>query len=160
MTRFLTPFNNTPALRAARGYTGREDLWDSLFGDVFGLTSGATAPSVSAFAANKTDIWEEDGLFKVAMDVPGMAEGDLDVTVNNGVLTVKAQKSEETSDEGKSFIQRERHVTSFERQIALPEGIDEEKVGAHLAHGVLTISLPKLETESKKMRKISITSGK
>lgn len=168
MTRFITPLTST---RLASTHSPRMARWPAPTSDDFltGLldeflgatTSGMNAKTMStSFGSNKTDIWEEDGFFKVAMDVPGLEEKDLDVTVNNGILTLKAEKSDETSDEGKSFIQRERSFTAFERQIALPEGIDEEKVSAHLAHGVLTLSLPKLEVETKKMRKVSIISGK
>lgn len=160
MTRFLTPFNTTPVTRAANGYSTQHDLWDKLFSDTFGIATGGLPFAEKSFSTNKTDIWEEDGFLKIAMDVPGLTEENLDITVNKGVLTVKTQKSEETADEGKNFIQRERFFTSFERQIALPEDIDEEKVRADLNHGVLTISLPKLEAERTKLRKISITSGK
>ena len=166
MTRFITPLTSTRTPRLTRwpvsASGSSDDFLSSLLDEFFGTaTTGASPKPLSqAFGANKTDIWEEDGFFKVAMDVPGFEEKELEITVNNGILTLKAEKSEETSDEGKTFIQRERSFTSFERQIALPEGIDEEKVSAHLAHGVLTLSLPKLEVETKKMRKVSITSGK
>src|ERR1035437_6673410 len=86
-------------------------------------------------------------------DVPGLTENDIDVTVKDGVLTLRGQRKEEKeTKEGEEYYCCERWSGSFSRTLTLPPGINAEKVSASFKNGVLEIHLPKTkEAEGKKI---------
>ncbi len=86
-------------------------------------------------------------------EVPGVAEGDIDVTVDRGVLSVRGRRKA-SAPTGYSLHRRERGELSFARSFNLPCKVDREKIRAELDGGVLTITLPKAEEE--KPRQISV----
>lgn len=157
MARLLTPFSfSTPSQSNGTRRASLDDALTSMLSDFWGESSDWTPSTLSP----KIDIWEEEDAFKMEADLPGVSEKDVDVTVHDGMLTVKAttESSKTEGEEGKTFYRRERSTTSFERHISLPEGINEEKVDASLKNGVLTVTLPKSEDAKPKMRKISVKS--
>jgi HSP20 family protein len=86
-------------------------------------------------------------------DVPGIDPDSIDVTVDRGVLTVKAQRAEEHSENGRRFI-RERVSGTFTRSVRLGDALDADKVEAAYAEGVLTVHVP--VAEQAKPRKVEI----
>lgn len=104
----------------------------------------------------RTDISEKDGAYIVQSDLPGVKKEDIDVSIEDGVLTVKAERKYESSDEEKgSYIRRERAYGSFERSFDISQ-IDEEKIDAEFNDGVLTLTLPKKQAEEIKARRLEI----
>ncbi len=95
--------------------------------------------------APAVDLYEEDDAFIARAELPGIDKKDLDISIKDGVLTVKGEKKgrAEEQKEGK-YYRRETWAGSFERRIALPERVDAEKVSAEMKDGVLTIRVPKL----------------
>ena len=86
-------------------------------------------------------------------DLPGMTEKDVQIEIANGILTIRGEKKDERSSEGKHFT--ERTYGAFERQIAL-EDVEEDKAEASFRNGVLTILLPKAENPRAGVKRIAI----
>ena len=129
-----------------------------LFDDVFrGFGSGL--PSLgngSAFRAGwpSVEISEADKEIKVTAEVPGLEEKDIEVLLNDGVLTLKGEKRSETEDEERQFS--ERYYGRFERRIPLGVDVDEDKVDASFKNGLLTVTLPKSEKAQTQVKRITI----
>lgn len=97
----------------------------------------------------RVDIGEADGNFVIKAEIPGVKKDDVKVSVQNGVLTLQGERSEDESEEGVHFHRVERFHGSFSRSFTLPPSVDANKVKAGFHDGVLTISLAKLPgTES------------
>jgi len=129
----------------------------SIFDDFFdlkstGLTDFHWAPAV--------DVEETKNEINVKADIPGLSEKDLNVTLENNVLTISGEKKEERKEEAKDhhYIVSERKYGSFSRSIRLPEGIKSDGITAKFKNGVLNVSIPK--TEQEKTKKISINLNK
>ena len=90
------------------------------------------------------DIREDSGQFVLAADVPGVDPKDIEVTMENGVLTIKGERKLETQDEGDNGYRRvERVYGSFYRRFTLPDTADAEAISASGNHGVLEVVIPK-----------------
>jgi HSP20 family protein len=102
------------------------------------------------------DLYEQDGKLMVRAAVPGINPQDLEVQVENNVLTISGEtKSDLESNEAKIY-RREVSYGRFTRSVRLPEGLDLEKVDAQFANGVVTISLPRLEEQKPQALKVPI----
>lgn len=104
----------------------------------------------------KIDISEEDTFLAVTAELPGVEEKDIDVTVEKGSLTIKAEKKVEKDEETKNYHVVERSYGMFQRSIPLPFEADADKVEAKFENGVLTVSMPKPPELEGKRRKIQI----
>ena len=104
------------------------------------------------------DVSETDKEIEVKADLPGMDEKDVEVSLANGILTIKGERKaeKEDKDEKKNFHRVERSYGLYRRSIALPSEIDEDKVKASFAKGVLTVTMPKTAKAKAKVRKIDI----
>ena len=98
----------------------------------------------------QVDIRENEDGFTVYADVPGIDPGDVDITLHNGVLTIKGERSTASDQD---YRRRERVRGSFLRQFSLPESVDENGVTATANNGVLEISIPR----SAQAKPLSIT---
>ena len=99
------------------------------------------------------DIVEKNGQVVVTADLPGMEEKDIEVTINDGVLTVRGERTEEKEETEKGFHRRERVFGKFVRQFTLPKGTDSENVKAIFKKGVLEVRIPlKAAAEEKKIQ--------
>ena len=131
-----------------------------LFDDVFrGFGSGMpTFSSGSAFSTGwpSVEISDTDKEIKVTAEVPGLDEKDIEVLLNDGVLTLKGEKRSENEDKDRQFS--ERYYGRFERRIPLGVEIAEDKVDAHFKNGVLTVILPKTEKAQSQVKRIAIKS--
>jgi len=107
-------------------------------------------------AAPVVDIAEKDNAYEVTAELPGMDEKNIEVRLANGTLTIKGEKEEEKEEKEKDYHIRERHYGSFERQFAVPEGVDADKIEASFKKGVLTITLPKKPEAIKAEKKIEV----
>jgi HSP20 family protein len=104
----------------------------------------------------KADFSESESAYELAVEVPGVSEKDLDVSVKNGVLTVKGEKKSEREEKKKDYLRTERSYGSYFRAMALPEDADESQITAHYADGVLRIAVPKSADSKSKSKKIAI----
>jgi len=105
-------------------------------------------------AVPAVDIKEQEGKYLMEVELPGLTEKDVEVKVENNVLTVSSNKEEHTEEEKKGYIRKERTSYSFYRSFALPEGTDSNKIAAHFKNGVLNIEIPK--TPESKPKKIVV----
>lgn len=102
------------------------------------------------------NVWEDKDALYAELELPGVKSDQLELSVVSGELSIKVERPEIT-EEGVTYHRRERGTGSFARVLRLPVDVDNEHVGAQLADGVLTITLPK--AEAARPRKIEVTSG-
>ena len=100
--------------------------------------------------AMKCDIYEEDGKYKVEMDIPGFKKEDIKLDCDNGYLTIKAEynKNNDVKD-GKKYIRRERSYSKYERSFYLGD-CDEDNIEASYKDGTLYITIPKKDVAKDK----------
>ncbi len=128
-----------------------------------GLLSGREGESTLGFPdtdwSPAVDIKEDEKTFTITADLPDVKKENVDVVVENGVLSFSGTRSTEAEekDEKKTFHRIERSSGSYMRRFQLPEGVNEQDVSASYRDGVLTISLPKVPREEP--RKVSISVG-
>jgi HSP20 family protein len=129
-----------------------------LFDEVFrGFGSGLPSlGSVSAFGGGwpSVEISNGEREIKVTAEVPGLEEKDIEVLLDDGVLTLKGEKRSETEDKDKQFS--ERYYGRFERRIPVGYEVKEDEVDARFKNGVLTVTLPKTEKAQSQVKRITI----
>ena len=113
---------------------------------------------LSSIAA-AVDVVEEDKLFRIGVELPGAEAKDIEVSVSDHTLVVKAQKKNDREEQAQSYYLREREYGSFERFIEMPIGVDPEKIAAQFANGVLTIELAKTPEAVRKHKRIPVAGG-
>src|SRR4051794_20431553 len=100
------------------------------------------------------DLYRSGDHYVLHADLPGVDPGSVDVDVQNGTLTIKAERSERTED-GVQWIASERFTGTYMRQLSLGDNIDAERIAATYENGVLTVTLP--VAERAKPRRIEVT---
>jgi len=136
----------------------RRDI-DSLFDnflrgvdtEFFGSGSGVFTP--------KADVRENDKELRVTIELPGMDEKDIDLSLSGDMLTIRGEKKEEQEDKGKDYFRLERSYGSFSRTIPLPVEVESGKIDAYFKKGVLTITLPKSVKAISETKKIEVKVG-
>ena len=103
------------------------------------------------------DVVQEDKNIVVHASIPGVNPSDLNVTIENDVLTIRGQSSSESERKEGNYLMRERHTGSFHRSLRLPDTLDVDRAHTNYEQGVLSISFPKLD--AKQARQLSITVG-
>ena len=96
----------------------------------------------------KCDIYEKDNKYFIDMDVPGMDKKDIDISLKDGYLTIKTEKSDKNDHEDKKVIRRERHYMSQERSFYLGS-VNEDEIDARIDNGVLKLVVPKKDDDKK-----------
>lgn len=91
----------------------------------------------------RVDVKEEKDRFVLYADLPGIDPDDIEVSMDKGILTIKGERSSETSEQTDRFSRIERRYGSFHRRFALPDSANPEGIEAHGRHGVLQITIPK-----------------
>ena len=97
----------------------------------------------SATWAPQVDIKESEECFTVLADVPGVNPDDVEVTLHNGLLTIKGEKRSDSESEDGAFKRVERVRGSFFRQFTLPDSVNDDAIQARSSNGVLEIIIPK-----------------
>lgn len=106
------------------------------------------------------DIVDDQNEFKIEAEMPGMGEENIKVSINNGILTIKGEKSTSKQDKDKNYMIREIRYGTSERNIPLPEGIDIDKAKASFKKGMLWVTIPKKPEYVKGSREIQIEKAK
>src|SRR5919204_5879979 len=143
LVRFREPFREFAAL---------QNEMTRLMGGLLegnGRTSQAWAPAV--------DVWETDTEIVYAFDLPGIPEDKIAVELEDNALTVSGERERSEEVSGERFYRFERRFGTFSRTIALPEGTNEDSIGAEYRDGVLEIHVTK--PEQPKPRRIQVGSG-
>lgn len=129
-------------------------FFDRFFGDQGFETDGAELAPANRSWLPPVDIYENENAFIATADLPGLDKKDIEVSLEDSVLTVSGERSFEKNGEQGSFRRVERAYGTFRRSFTLPSGVDAAKVDASFENGVLTLTLPK--SELAKSRKISV----
>lgn len=149
-------------LRNNDGDTRTTDVW-SLQSDINRLFDAFMTPfdgtEIRRTLSPKMDIAEMKDKYEVRAELPGIDEKDIDLSVDDGVLTISGEKKTETQDDGKGYWLKECSFGSFSRAIRLPDNVADDKIDAKFNKGVLTIDLPKKEPTVAKAKKIAISSN-
>ncbi len=104
--------------------------------------------------APAVDIKEEDNQYLLVADIPGVDPKDIDVHMENGMLSIKGERNAEIKTEQDGYKRIERKHGVFYRRFNMPEGVNPDGIEASCEHGVLTVSIPK--QEAAKPRKITV----
>jgi HSP20 family protein len=132
---------------------------DRLFADAW---NGNFAPSLLAetWAGGKIvpslDVAEDDKAFRVSVELPGMTDKDVAVTVDERTLTIRGEKKEEKEKKDKDVFRRERAYGSFRRTIELPGDVEAAKIEAKFKDGILSIELPKTKEAQERVKQIPV----
>jgi HSP20 family protein len=133
---------------------------DRLFDDFhpFGLRRPLARAFQSAAwsVAPAVDLVEKDVQYEITAELPGIDEKNVEVKIANGVLTIRGEKSEEKKEERKDYHLSERSYGSFQRSFRLPDNVDADKIEAHFAKGLLSVTLPKAAVAAANEKKIDI----
>jgi HSP20 family protein len=129
-------------------------LFDGFF-DGRGFFRDRYTESEEAFWYPSMDVSETDTAIIVRAELPGMTKKDVDISLQDNVLTVQGEKKRKKKTKHENFYRVERSFGHFCQSFTLPAAVEQDKVKATFAHGVLSITLPK--TESAKPRRIAIT---
>lgn len=116
----------------------------------------ARLPAAFSRGIPAVDLVETEKAFELSAELPGVDAKDVDVTLADGILTIKGEKSEAKEEKDKGYYLSERRYGSFQRSLELPRGVDSEKIEANFSNGVLKLILPKTPERQKKDRKITV----
>jgi HSP20 family protein len=100
------------------------------------------------------DVMETKDEMVIRADLPGMKQSDIDISVSNGILTIKGERKEEKETKEENFYRKERSYGAFSRSMPLPAGVDADKIKASYKEGVLEVKFPKPEETKAKQIKI------
>lgn len=112
--------------------------------------------TVFDFAVPAVDMTEDDKAYKIMAELPGLDEKSIEVSLSGDRLTLKGEKRQEKEEKNKNYYLSERSYGAFQRSFDLPDGIDQDKIAATFAKGVLTLTLPKTAEAQKQQKKIEV----
>lgn len=145
MTNLLTRRPSTPAFSEAwspithlKGLLG----WDP-FQDFFRADPFANLPALGQDLVPAMQVKETPTTYELKMDVPGIQEENLDVSLSGNRLTISGKRESETQEENETYHLHERRFGTFSRTFTLPEEVDANKIKAELKEGVLCLTLAK-----------------
>jgi HSP20 family protein len=131
-----------------------QDRLNRMFGEPFGpttsqeLTAGAFVPPV--------DVYEDEKCIRLKMEVPGIEEKDIDIRLENNLLTVRGERKMESETTQENYHRIERSYGSFSRSFSLPTSVNPEDVKAGYSKGVLTVTLGKRAEARPKQIKVEV----
>lgn len=102
------------------------------------------------------DIKEENDRFVVIADLPGVKKDDIQISLEQNILTLKGERQFEKSEHKNGYSRRERVQGQFYRRFSLPQTANDEKISAKYTHGVLEITIPKKEPAVEKKIEIKV----
>lgn len=120
-----------------------------------GMLSPFTDMSEGAFQP-KVEVKESANDLRVSVELPGIDDKDIDVSITDDALTISGEKREEKEENTRGYYRMERSYGSFQRRIPFPCSIDKDKAEATFKKGVLNVVLPKTEQAKQNVKKISI----
>ncbi len=128
-----------------------------LFNTFFDTPAGGHGLSAHRRWVPAMDLLETDESFVLRADLPGLSEGDVNIELEDNVLTVSGERKGEHEERKEGYYRVERSFGRFSRSLTLPDGVDADAVRANFEDGVLEVRIPK--PEARKPRKVSISVG-
>jgi HSP20 family protein len=115
-------------------------VFDNMLGGLTRRSGGQQRAEVTEWAP-AIDVVTEDGDLVIRAELPGVKQEDVDITLQNNVLTVSGERKAEQEEERGGYYVRERRYGSFSRSLTVPEGVDESKIHARYENGVLEVTV-------------------
>lgn len=116
-------------------------LFDQMFGGHARRTEGEQRAQVAGWSP-AIDVIQKDEDLVLRAEIPGAKPEDIDISVQNGILTISGKIEEEKEEERGGYLVRERRSGSFRRSLQLPQEVDEDKIKANFENGVLEVRIP------------------
>jgi HSP20 family protein len=140
----------------ARELNSLQQEMNRLFSTFFEGPAGGGATSPRRWIP-AMDLVETEDQFVLRADLPGLTEADVEVSLEDNVLTVSGERKAEHEEKGEGFYRLERATGAFNRSLTLPKGVDGDAITARFDNGVLEVRIPKPEAD--KPRKVQIQVG-
>lgn len=140
-----------------RGSSSLQEQFNRLFENRF---AGGTDEQTLTAWAPAVDVFETENELVIKADLPEVSEKELDVRVENNMLTIRGDRKFEQKVKEENYLRMERAYGSFSRSFSLPNTVNTEAIHADYKEGVLTVTLPKRAESKPKQVKINITNGK
>jgi len=129
---------------------------DRFFDDAWGAAR-KTSSNVGAFFTPRVDIKEHDGHYEITAELPGVKKEDLNITLEEGILTIDAETRQESREESEGkVIRQERRYGKYTRSFNLGGNVHESDISAAFDNGILTIKAPKVPELVPQQRRIEI----
>jgi HSP20 family protein len=142
-----------------RQFSTMQDRMNRLFRESYSPEVPDDSLTTTSFAP-PVDIYEDEHNITLKLEVPGIDEKDIDVSVENSTLTVHGERKIEKEEKEENFRRIERQYGSFTRSFTLPSSVDSGQVSAHYDKGVLKIKLAKKAEAKPKQIKVNVGSEK
>jgi HSP20 family protein len=133
-------------------------LFDDVFRGSIGGSAGGPGQSGGNFVQPQMDVSETENDVRICAELPGVSQDDVDVRLDDDVLTIRGEKKLERKDEKENYHFVERSYGTFQRSLRLPFAVEPEQVKAEFNNGVLTVTLPKSKAQERS-RRIQIQGG-
>ena len=143
-------------LEPFRGLSNLQNQFNRIFNESFRNQAEESALTTWAPAV---DIYETPNELVVKADLPDVNEKDIDVRVENNLLTIRGERKFEKSVSEENYLRVERTYGAFSRSFSLPNTVNAEAIGAEYKNGVLTVTLPKREESKPRQVKVTVTSA-
>jgi len=136
-----------------------DTMMERFFGDTESAASKTGFPSLMTAGAVKPaiDITENDKAITLTAELPGMSDEEVDLTITDGMLTIKGEKTVSHELKSDDSVVVERNYGSFHRSFPVPDRIDQDAIDAKFDKGVLKVIMPKKPGQDSKDRKIKIS---
>jgi HSP20 family protein len=154
----MTPFRPGGGMFPGDPFLSLHREMNRLFDDVFRGTSLPTASGsqgqgdVGTFVNASMNVSETDKEIRITAELPGVTEQDIDVSLDDDVLTIRGEKKFERKDDKENFHFVERSYGTFQRSLRLPFPVDPDQVQASFENGVLTVTVPKTGRQERSRR--------
>jgi len=143
--------------REGTSFSDLESRIENLFDRVFGASLVSyVMPETKGMFSPRMDIKETKKDFKIVSEMPGMDLSDIEVTVRDGMLTIKGEKKVEKEEKETDYHHVERSYGCFSRSVSLPGTVDIDKIESAYKNGVLTVRVPKTGKSIEQSRKIPV----
>jgi HSP20 family protein len=160
---FSTQLDRHPVLQLHQQI---DRLFDDVFSD-FGMPSllntypqqALPAMTSADFYRPQIDISGDEKQYEIVLDAPGLSEEDLAIEVKDDVLTIRGEKEEKHEQDDKEFYRVERSYGSFQRTLSLPTDANADDIQAKLTNGVLTLRIPRSQSEQSDVKRVAISSS-
>ena len=146
-----------PVREVASLQTEMNRVFDAFFGD--GAANGGSREPALRRWVPAMDLAETEDAFVLRADLPGVSQEDVNIELEDTVLTVSGERKTDHDSKGEGFYRVERAFGSFSRSLTLPKGIDPEAVAAQFTDGVLEVRIPKPEERKPRRVEIGVSSG-
>jgi len=141
--------NNSTVATTDRPVNRLANIFDQVFGPMDRFFDWDADPFAAAWGGIPATMWDDEDAVHVEVELPGVEEKDIDVSVHGDRLVIKAERK---AEEGRKYLYRGRSYGRYEQVISLPQEVQSEAAEAKLSNGVLRLTLPKVpEAKPKKI---------